>query len=152
MRQALQQGKPLSHRLIAKVEPGSTFATAIVRQRPIFMTPSFVSLGTSGNFARESGEGRKLRMVTCPSQTFPFHFVFGHCAFSSADTLQWILRTFPAFSPSETFDSGEELNDHSQVNLFAFKRHGHDCRHRRGDVCGGSEALPMLVGCGIPRL
>ena len=91
--------RKLSQRLIAKVEPGSTFATAIVRrvrQRPIFMTPSFVSLGTRGNFTRESGEGRKLRMVICPSETFPFHFVFGHCAFPSADTLQWILRTFPA--------------------------------------------------------
>ena len=88
--------RKLSQRLIAKLEPGSTFATAIVRQHPIFMTPCFVSLGTNGNFTRESGEGRKLRMVTCPSETFPFHFVFGHCAFPSADTLQWILRTFPA--------------------------------------------------------
>ena len=26
-------------------------------KRPIFMTPSFVSLGTGGNFAQESGEG-----------------------------------------------------------------------------------------------
>ena len=115
--------RKLSQRLIAKVEPGSTFATTIVRrvrQRPIFMTPSFVSLGTRGNFTRESGEGRKLRMVTGPSETFPFHFVLGRWAFPSADTLQWIRRTYfcASFSPSETYDSGEELNDDSQVDLF----------------------------------
>ena len=90
-----------------------------MRQRPIFMTPSFVSLGTSGNCARESGGGRKLRMMTCPSETFPFHFVFGHCAFPSADTLDTTDLSCASFSPSETYDSGEELNDHSQIDLFA---------------------------------
>ena len=163
MRQALRQacrGNPcrnLSQRLIAKVEPGSTFATAIVRrvrQHPIFMTPSFVSLGTSGNFARESGEGSwgwwhvQVRhflstsfLVTAVSH-LPTRYNGYYGPFLPVILSLWDVR----------FWWGVEWPLAGRLVCTVIKRHGHDCEHRRGDVCGGSEALPMLVGRGIPRL
>ena len=96
--QSVASCRKLSQRLIAKVEPGSTFATAIVRRvrQTSYFYDSLLRFPGNRREFRSRKWRRKLRMVTCPSEPFPFHFVFGHCAFPSADTLQWILRTFPA--------------------------------------------------------